>query len=115
MEIDVTDGYRKNPWAKFKNPLRKASSGAFNTPNVVNFRGNERFDDLVLQQDVSRGKKMGSNQMLPIHIPIKVPPTIKATKLGVIDGDDSLAAPSAEKNESPEMIKTQTKLVDIYV
>jgi hypothetical protein len=73
MEIDVMDGYRPNRWAKFNQPSR-VSLGykQFNTPKTVNFRGEQVYDDVVIQETVSRGKKMGVNQIIPTIKPVQI-------------------------------------------
>lgn len=73
MEIDVMDGYRRNRWAKFNQPSRTSIGyKQFNTPRNVNFRGEQVYDDVVIQEAVSRGKRMGVNKIAPIVKPMQV-------------------------------------------
>jgi hypothetical protein len=108
MDIDVMDGYRPNRWAK-SNQLSRVSHGykQFNTPKTVNFRGEQAYDDIVIQEIASRGKKMGVNQIIPIVKPLQILSTRKVIQPAL-----------NEQGKLNEKIMSQQKLgnfVDLYV
>lgn len=105
MEIDINDGYRPNRWAKFKQPSSRSTNQTVNSPYSPHFRGNLNHDDRVLEELVSRGKKMGTNDSSQ---------STRYSRLFLSQRQSALQD-NIPKNEESDITTATNHLVDLYV